>query len=167
MDISFSNFTVPYPNQNKPRRKSSSVASVYSAYRLDLELYVADKNKSRELCDSYNGRHVYSRVYYVHINSGSLDYLLSSNWIPDGLRYCEIVEEIPPYFVNVGGFAVLDVVFDKSLRVDHAAEPMRFYKQLTNEIQSNRRSFEVDEQLIRRLLRNDLRVSPVHDFSAL
>ena len=93
--------------------------------------------------------------------------MLLIDWIPYGAGNSQIISESTGKVVNVGDFAFLDIVFDKSIRMAYAAQPKRIYQQFSDEISFNRRAVTTYEQLLRSMCRHYLRIPAIYDISAL
>ncbi len=60
--------------------------------------------------------------------------------IPYGTGNSQIISESAGNVANVGDFAVLDVIFDKSICMAYVAQSKRIYQQFSDEISFNRRT---------------------------
>ena len=74
--------------------------------------------------------------------------MLLIDWIPYGSGNSQIISESAGNVANVGDFAVLDIIFDKSICMAYAAQPKRIYQQFSDEISFNRRAITAYEQLL-------------------
>lgn len=93
--------------------------------------------------------------------------MLLIDWISYGAGNSQIISESAGDVAHIGDFAVLDIIFDKSIRMAHAAQPKRIYQQFSDEISFNRRAVTAYEQLLRSMCWHYLRISAVYDISAL